>query len=121
VAGFAPGTLQAFERYPWPGNIRELENVLQQAVILSTDGILDLADFIGDPLDVIATTRSREVMRPLLEVERDHIELVLQNVAWRIEGAGGAAQVLGLRPSTLRTRMQKLGIERPERRARVES
>ena len=121
VAGFAPGTLQAFERYPWPGNIRELENVLQQAVILSTDGILDLADFIGDPLDVVATTRSREVLRPLLEVERDHIELVLQSVAWRIEGAGGAAQVLGLRPSTLRTRMQKLGIERPERRARAES
>jgi hypothetical protein len=52
--------------------------------------------------------------RPLLEIEREHIECVLQAVSWRIEGRGGAAQILGLRASTLRTRMQKLAIARPK-------
>ena len=51
IDGIAPGTLQALERYDWPGNIRELENVIQQAIILSSDGILNLTGYIGDPLD----------------------------------------------------------------------
>ena len=113
ITNITPATLQAFERYDWPGNIRELENVLQQAIILSPDGVLDLADFVGEPLDVDASSRAPDGSRSLVDVERDHIQLVLETVGWRIEGVAGAAQVLGLRPSTLRTRMRKLGIQRP--------
>ena len=114
IGQVTPGTLQALERYEWPGNIRELENVLQQAIILSQDGSLDLSDFVGEPMDVVdAPSRARNRSRSLVDVERDHIQLVLETVGWRIEGAAGAAQVLGLRPSTLRTRMRKLGIQRP--------
>jgi transcriptional regulator with GAF, ATPase, and Fis domain len=109
------GTLQALERYEWPGNIRELENVLQQAMILSRDGVLDLSGFVGEPLDVDAQEQFRDVSRSLVDVERDHINGVLKNVGWRIEGMAGAAHVLGLRPSTLRTRMRKLNIQRPGR------
>jgi transcriptional regulator with GAF, ATPase, and Fis domain len=115
VGQVKPGTLQAFERYDWPGNIRELENVLQQGIILSQDGTLDLSGFVGEPMNVVDVPSSRphNGSRSLVEVERDHIQLVLETVGWRIEGVAGAAQVLGLRPSTLRTRMRKLGIQRP--------
>ncbi len=115
IARIAPGTFQALERYGWPGNIRELENVLQQAIILSRDGILDLSNFVGEPIDNDPPSRSRDGVRPLIDVERDHVRLVLQSTAWRIDGTGGAAHLLGLRPSTLRSRLRKLGIERPAR------
>jgi transcriptional regulator with GAF, ATPase, and Fis domain len=114
VGQVKPGTLQAFERYDWPGNIRELENVLQQGIILSQDGTLDLSGFVGEPMNVVdVPSRPQNGSRSLVDVERDHIQLVLETVGWRIEGVAGAAQVLGLRPSTLRTRMRKLGIQRP--------
>jgi len=115
VAQITPGTYHALERYDWPGNIRELENVLQQAIIVSHDGVLDLSAFVGESVEV-ETTPVRTPpngSRSLIDVERDHIQLVLESVGWRIEGVAGAAQVLGLRPSTLRTRMRKLGIQRP--------
>jgi transcriptional regulator with GAF, ATPase, and Fis domain len=110
-----PGTWAALERYDWPGNIRELENVIQQALILSRNGILDLADYVGDPSLAAPAARARDGSRALIDVERDHITLVLESTGWRIEGASGAAQILQLRPSTLRTRMRKLGIVRPSR------
>jgi formate hydrogenlyase transcriptional activator len=107
-----PGTVQALEGYNWPGNIRELENVLQQAIILSHDTTLDLSEFAGERID---DTPVHEPWRSLEAVERDHIQQVLEHVRWRIEGVMGAAQILELRPSTLRTRMRKLGIVRPDR------
>ena len=114
IAHIAPGTYQALERYDWPGNIRELENVLQQAIIVSHDGGLDLSAFVGESMQVETPVRTPpNGSRSLVDVERDHIQLVLETVGWRIEGVAGAAQVLGLRPSTLRTRMRKLGIQRP--------
>jgi formate hydrogenlyase transcriptional activator len=114
IVHITPGTYQALERYDWPGNIRELENVLQQAIIVSHEGVLDLAAFVGESMQVETSTRTPpNGSRSLVDVERDHIQLVLETVGWRIEGVAGAAQVLGLRPSTLRTRMRKLGIQRP--------
>jgi transcriptional regulator with GAF, ATPase, and Fis domain len=113
VMRITPGTLQALERYDWPGNIRELENVLQQGIILARDGVLDLCDFKGEPMDSAAPPSG--TLQSLAAVEQCHIQYVLERLAWRIEGAGGAAQVLGLAPSTLRTRMHKLGIERPRK------
>jgi formate hydrogenlyase transcriptional activator len=109
----SPGTLEALQRYDWPGNVRELENVLQQGIILARDSTLDLADFVGDP---IGAAWPPPAARSLVAVERDYIQQVLNQVAWRIEGAAGAASILGLRPSTLRTRMRKLGIFRPAKR-----
>jgi transcriptional regulator with GAF, ATPase, and Fis domain len=107
----APGTLEALERYDWPGNIREFENVIQQAVILSRDGVLDLADFASESLR--STRVPADEPQTLADVQRAHIQRVLESTNWRIEGASGAARILGLCASTLRTRMVKLGVRRP--------
>jgi transcriptional regulator with GAF, ATPase, and Fis domain len=101
--------MAALAAYEWPGNVRELENVLQRAIIVSRGDTLTSVDlgvpaFDGMPAPENAT---------LTEVERRHIVRVLSGARWRIEGSGGAAQVLGLKPSTLRSRMMKLGIARP--------
>ena len=104
-----PAVMQAFEAYDWPGNIRELENVVQRAIILSRGGTLDLKDAwlprASEPVDTGCTA--------LVDVERRHIVHVLESCRWRIEGMGGAAQILAMKASTLRSRMLKLGIGRP--------
>jgi transcriptional regulator with GAF, ATPase, and Fis domain len=114
VGRIAAGFLQALERHQWPGNVRELENVLQQAIILSRDGVLDLSGFAAESVETIDTPRL-EVgqVRPMIDAERDHLRLMLEHTRWRIEGPAGAAQLLGLHPSTLRSKMRKLGIARP--------
>jgi len=100
----------ALQRYDWPGNIRELENVIERAVILSQDGVLR----VDEALD----TRPRSPggdgggPRTLSDVEREHIVAVLEQTAWRIEGPKGAALILGLHANTLRSRMKKLDIEK---------
>ena len=101
--------LVALQRYPWPGNIRELRNVVERAMIVNAGPRLNI------PLPAPATITTRRSER-LVDVEREHIESVLEAVRWRVRGAGGAAEVLGLPPTTLETRMAKLGIIRPERR-----
>ncbi len=108
----APGTLDALERYDWPGNIREFENVVQQGVILSRNGVLDLAHFTGERIRR-DTGSCTDKLHALVDVQRVHIQRVLESTGWRIEGASGAARILGLCASTLRTRMKKLGIQRP--------
>lgn len=107
-----PGhVIRSLQSYDWPGNVRELENVIERAVILSTDGVLHLEDLV-----VPANT-----MKPLppmsdslADVEREHILSVLNEVNWIIGGKRGAARRLQLAPSTLRDRMKKLGIQRPD-------
>ena len=106
-----PPAMRALESYDWPGNVRELENVLQRAIILSAGGVLALTDPWRPATDTAPTHLSGG--NTLIEVERRHIVRVLEGCRWRIEGAGGSAQVLGLKPSTLRSRMLKLGIARP--------
>jgi formate hydrogenlyase transcriptional activator len=104
-----PAVIQALESYDWPGNIRELENVIQRAIILSTGHSLELKDAwlpCGDTTSAAGGTT-------LVEVERRHILHILEACRWRIEGPGGAAQLLALKSSTLRSRMLKLGIARP--------
>ena len=96
-------------RYAWPGNIRELENVIERATILSKgpwlqiDGVLLHAN--STPQPPLADT--------LEEVERAHILRILRDMNWVIEGKQGAAARLGLHPNTLRSRMHKLGIKKP--------
>jgi transcriptional regulator with GAF, ATPase, and Fis domain len=114
-----PGnTKKVLENYSWPGNVRELMHVIERAVILSDGPELRLADKIGDltggpvPEEVPKSTEAKGT-KGLVEVEREHILRTLQETAWKIEGDKGAAQILGMNPSTLRARMRKLGIERP--------
>jgi len=100
--------MQTLEAYDWPGNIRELENVLQRAIILSSGTTLVLGDaWMPAPQPAPLATNLT-----LVEMERRHIRTVLETTRWRVEGGGGAAQLLGLKPSTLRSRMLKLGIAR---------
>jgi transcriptional regulator with GAF, ATPase, and Fis domain len=102
-------TMKTLQDYPWPGNVRELESVLERAAILCSGPVLQLAD----KLEVSSPSMSSTI-RTLEEVERNQIIKILSETRWRIEGKDGAAAVLGLHPSTLRARMHKLGILRPE-------
>ena len=114
VGRITAGSIQALERHHWPGNVRELENVLQQAIILSRDGVLDLSGFAGESIESIDAPRLVATqVRSMVDAERDHLKFVLEHARWRIEGPAGAAELLGLHPSTLRSRMRKLGIVRP--------
>jgi formate hydrogenlyase transcriptional activator len=99
--------MDVLTHYDWPGNVRELENVIERALILSPGSVLRLVE----PL----AARMRPTPDRLDENEREHILRILERCRWRINGEGNAAAVLGLKPSTLRTRMQKLGIRRPGR------
>ena len=105
--------MREFMQYNWPGNIRELQNVIERAVIVSTDGVLRLTE----PL--VATTapageaeafKEPMTISTLNDAEREHILRALEATGWRIEGPKGAAAMLKLHPSTLRFRMKKLGL-----------
>jgi transcriptional regulator with GAF, ATPase, and Fis domain len=95
--------------YDWPGNVRELENVLERAVITTADHTLRLAEPLSPQMADAGPIVSHIA---LVDVERAHIIRILQARGWRIEGTRGAAVALGLKPSTLRSRMRKLGIHR---------
>ena len=102
-------TLKALQDYPWPGNVRELESIIERAVILCPGPVLQLADKLE-----ISSPPLSSAVRTLEETERNQILKTLSETRWRIEGKDGAAAILGLHPSTLRARMHKLGIVRPE-------
>lgn len=104
--------IEALQSYHWPGNIRELQNVIERAVILTRGNSLH----VDDPLDaaVTETPPLAQVKSTLEEVERRHITRTLEEANRKISGAAGAAEILGLNPSTLRARMRKLGIKRSD-------
>jgi formate hydrogenlyase transcriptional activator len=102
-------TMKRLQNYPWPGNIRELESIVERAVILSPGPSLQLDERLEIASPPVATT-----LKTLEEMERYQILKTLAETQWRIEGGNGAAEILGLHPSTLRSRMRKLGIARPE-------
>jgi PAS domain S-box-containing protein len=106
IDGIAKESLTALQQYSWPGNIRELRNVVERAMISASGPRLTIAPPQGS---ASATRRSGK----LVDVEREHIRAVLERTGWRIRGAGGAAESLGLKPTTLETRMAKLGLRRP--------
>jgi len=98
-------SMDTLQNYSWPGNIRELRNVIERAMIVSRGPIIqiDLPE---------ADARTSRKPKSLEEVERNHILEVLGQTGWRISGENGAAEILGLKPTTLRSRMQKLGIKK---------
>jgi len=101
--------------YHWPGNIRELKNVIERAMILSPSPTLELGDWFSEdtPLTDTSTQVDERNGETIEEVERAHIEKVLKACGWKVHGTGGAAERLGLKRTTLQSRMKKLGIERP--------
>jgi len=101
--------MESLRNHDWPGNVRELENVVQRALIVSRGSTLSLNEAWQPALETPVASASAT----LTDVERRHIVRILDDVRWRIEGAGGAAQILGMKPSTLRSRMLKLGVARP--------
>jgi transcriptional regulator with GAF, ATPase, and Fis domain len=99
--------MAALQAYAWPGNIRELRNVVERAMITATGPRL---------LIPVPTATAAAVKRSvkLVDIERIHIRSVLESTNWRIRGPGGAADRLGLKPTTLETRLAKLGVRRPQ-------
>lgn len=108
ITAIAPATVKALREYSWPGNVREIANVLERAVINTNGSVLRLRE----DLELVEPETRRPSTKTLTEVERDYIIELLEDCGWRVEGAYGAAQILGLNPSTLRSKMSKLGIKR---------
>ena len=106
--------MAALQQHNWPGNIRELENVVERAMIRTTGEVLQLDDAVGTATRPLAAAGGDS----LDEVQRLHIERILRECGWRINGAGNAAERLSLHPNTLRFRMQKLGVVCPGGRDR---
>ncbi|MBO0798406.1 MAG: sigma 54-interacting transcriptional regulator, partial [Blastocatellia bacterium] len=109
VESIEPATLRTFHAYSWPGNVRELRNVIERYLILNPGPVFRAEVPESDE----ATSLVGEIEN-LDEVERLHMQQVLQKTRWRIRGKGGAAELLGLKPTTLEARMKKLGIVRPQ-------
>ena len=99
--------LRELQRYEWPGNVRELRNLVERAMIVTTGRrlVVRLPPVEQRPMCQSAMTLSA--------LETQHIRAVVESTNWRIRGAGGAAERLGLKPTTLETRMERLGIRRP--------
>jgi len=127
ITHVADETMSRLRAYSWPGNIRELQNLVERAVVLTKGTVLRIEKgvLLGSPrvvpaLGTVAATPApspptAEAQGPgasLQEVERQHIVAVLTETKWKIEGERGAARMLKLQPSTLRSRMKKLGIRR---------
>src|SRR5262249_46886331 len=109
IAAPSQEVLNRLRSYRWPRNVRELQNAIDRAVILASNGRLGLGDFDTTP----AARDSMNKSRALEDVEREHIRAVLEETRWRVGGLRGAAKVLGLKRTTLDSRIRRLGLTRP--------
>ena len=116
--------LELLRRHDWPGNIRELKNVIDRAAVVSTGNWVELPEHWRVSISRFSRAAPAQVHRPFEpapaertfeEHQRSHILQIMRQTGWRIEGSKGAARILALNPSTLRSRMLKLGIRRPGR------
>ena len=118
VEGITEDALTGLRQYAWPGNIRELENVIERAIILSRGTELELGAWLpqarlGDPSSGADLPSNASTSKCTLEeMERMHIQHILESCNWRVSGENGAAEILGLNRTTLEARMKKLGISR---------
>jgi PAS domain S-box-containing protein len=114
IDGVDKEAMRRLVAYPWPGNVRELENVIERAVILAAGPTLTIgADVLPGIVEPPASEDQPAERPATLEAnEREHIQAVLRQTNWVVEGPRGAAKILGLHPNTLRSRMKKLGIRR---------
>ena len=104
--------IDALMAYDWPGNIRELENIIERALILSRGGSLEYGDWVPVEKTTSSNGSAKNAASTLEEVEIEHITEVLKKTNWKVSGEKGAAKILGLNPTTLEARMKKLGIKR---------
>src|SRR5581483_105258 len=111
IQGVSKDTMERLTKYPWPGNIRELQNLIERAVVLADGPVLKIDDAM------LGMESGLDSGRPIAleDVERTHILRTLVETNWVIHGNRGAANILGINPSTLRSRMVKLGIKRSDR------
>jgi transcriptional regulator with GAF, ATPase, and Fis domain len=107
---FSAAAMEAMTRYSWPGNIRELEHLIERAVILSSGPVLKLPPFEVEFGEADSTASSSA----LEDVEREHILRVLRRTGGKVAGPGGAAEQLGMNRTTLNSRLRKLGISRKD-------
>src|SRR5215204_3298758 len=110
ITSVTPATLYALSNYPWPGNVRELANVIERAVINNGGPVLQISNLA----ETLHAETPSAPSKTLEEMEREYIITVLDGTGWRIEGQHGAARILGLHPSTLRTRMAKLKVQKQQ-------
>jgi len=106
-------TMNSLVRYPWPGNIRELQNIIERAVILSSSAALKVP--LTDLKSRLPNNGASNGVLTMEEMERRHILSVLDQTHWVYSGPNGAAARLGMKRATLQFRMRKLGISRPTR------
>jgi formate hydrogenlyase transcriptional activator len=109
VRGVSQRAMESLTNYSWPGNVRELQNVVERAVVLARGPIVEVDDSMLQSKGAIPES----AVDTLENMERDHILRALNETRWVIHGHKGAAEILGINPSTLRSRMSKLGIKRP--------
>lgn len=109
ITSISPTTLKNLQDHAWPGNVRELANVIERATINSHGAVLKISEDFEESVEQLSSSTMT-----LEQMERDYIIRILEDRGWRIEGRKGAARLLGLNPSTLRTRMNRLGIQKPQ-------
>jgi formate hydrogenlyase transcriptional activator len=113
IDGIPAETIAALSRYHWPGNIRELENFIERAVILSRGSTLEVPLAELRPRDASPRTDRSQSPTTLEDAEREHIRRALEQSNWQVGGSSGAAARLGMKRTTLQARMAMLGIVRP--------
>ena len=114
ITDVPPIIMETLMDYQWPGNIRELRNILERAVITCTGPGLYLPDELRPVQeDNLNNSIAETELLPLAEVERLHILRTLQKTGWQISGLKGASHILKMNPSTLRSRIKKLGLKKP--------
>jgi formate hydrogenlyase transcriptional activator len=116
LRGVTPESMARLERYPWPGNVRELQNVLERAAVLARGPVLNVPDPLRSPAASSASAAGG-ALATLEEAERAHIREALQRAGGVIHGPRGAAALLDVKPTTLRSRMERLGILETRRRS----
>ena len=114
IRDLSPRACERLLNYPWPGNIRELQNVIERAAILARGPLLEIDNALELRLETQETPTATEPLLSFEAMERAYILKILERTRWVIEGEQGAATILDLNPSTLRSRMQKLSIRKPK-------
>ena len=108
IEGVQSSTMKDFQRYSWPGNVRELRNVIERNLILNNGPVFKAELPVTEQKVVTSAGRRLE------EVETEYLRSVLQSTKWRVRGKGGAAEIAGLKPTTLESKLKKLAIRRPD-------
>jgi transcriptional regulator with GAF, ATPase, and Fis domain len=112
ITGLSDKVLKNMMAYGWPGNIRELENLIERSVLLTKGTIIEDISLPSSQKKEISTAIEEVHIKTIRENERDYIIAILKKCNGKIWGAGGAAEILNIPPSTLKSRMKKLGIKR---------